>query len=38
MQQGNYRMGKLEGLWIFWDQQGNEIERAIYKDGKPVET
>ena len=29
----NYKDGKREGLWTFWDTEGNVTKTETYKDG-----
>ena len=31
--EGNYKNGELEGLWTYWDKEGNISSREKYKDG-----
>tara|TARA_Y100000590_G_C15684969_1_gene1001233 strand:- start:1458 stop:1799 length:342 start_codon:yes stop_codon:yes gene_type:complete len=35
-EEGNYINGKMDGLWIMWDQSGNVIRKEIFKNGKVV--
>jgi antitoxin component YwqK of YwqJK toxin-antitoxin module len=34
MWEGNYKDGKIDGVWKDWDKQGNLIRETTYKDGK----
>jgi len=29
----NYKNGKLDGFWSFWDKKGHLLSSEIYKDG-----
>ena len=30
----NYKNGELEGLWTFWDTEGNVTKTETFKDGE----
>jgi antitoxin component YwqK of YwqJK toxin-antitoxin module len=32
----NYKNGELEGLWTFWDTEGNVTKTETFKDGELV--
>jgi antitoxin component YwqK of YwqJK toxin-antitoxin module len=33
MLEGNFIDGKEEGLWTWWDEEGNVTETETFKDG-----
>ena len=34
--EGNYVNGQEEGLWQFWDEQGNKYKEITYKNGTEI--
>jgi antitoxin component YwqK of YwqJK toxin-antitoxin module len=36
MLEKNYKDGKLDGLFIAWNEKGKEIKRKKYKEGELV--
>ena len=35
--EGNYKDGKMHGLWTEWDEEGNVTEQAKFENGEKVE-
>jgi len=36
MKEGHYKDGEQDGLWTFWDENGNKTKEIQYKDGEEV--
>jgi antitoxin component YwqK of YwqJK toxin-antitoxin module len=34
--EGNYKNGEEDGLWIWWDEEGNVTATATYQNGRLV--